>query len=252
MTAQTMQRIVLITGASSGIGRAMAFTFAAAGDHVVALDILEAEGEAVVADIRKRGGSGAFQRLDVTQTKELAAFAARLGPIDVAIANAGIARRRGLLDLDDSSWDQVLDVNLKSAAQLLRASVRGMMHSRRGGSLLAISSVSARLGWSEHVHYNASKAGLEGLIRGIAAEFGPFGIRANAVLPGVVRTAQSLSVEHSLGEVGLEAIKDRIPLRRVGEPEDVADVAYFLCSSAARYITGQSIVVDGGLTTSSY
>jgi 3-oxoacyl-[acyl-carrier protein] reductase len=247
-----MQRIVLITGASSGIGRAMAITFAAAGDHVVALDILEAEGEALLADIRKRGGSGAFHRLDVTQTKELAALVDRLGPIDVAIANAGIARRRGLLDLDDSSWDQVLDVNLKSAAQLLRASVRGMMHSGRGGSLLAISSVSARLGWSEHVHYNASKAGLEGLIRGIAAEFGPFGIRANAILPGVVRTAQSLSAEHSLGEAGLEAIKDRIPLRRVGEPEDVADVAHFLCSSAARYITGQSIVVDGGMTTSSY
>jgi 3-oxoacyl-[acyl-carrier protein] reductase len=127
-----------------------------------------------------------------------------------------------------------------------------MMRAGRGGSLLAISSISARLGWSQHVHYNASKAGLEGLIRGIAADFGQYGIRANAILPGVVRTAQSLSMEHSLGEAGLEAIKGRIPLQRVGEPEDVADVAYFLCSPGARYITGQSIVVDGGLTTSSY
>jgi 3-oxoacyl-[acyl-carrier protein] reductase len=247
-----MQRIVLISGAGSGIGRATAIVFAEAGDHVVAIDVLEAEGEAVVSKIRERKGSAEFHRLDVTQTKELTALIDLLGPIDIAIANAGIARRRRFSDLDEAAWDEVLDVNHKSAAQLLRASVNGMLRAGRGGSLLAISSVSARLGWSEHVHYNASKAGLEGLIRGIAAEFGPFDIRANAILPGVIRTAQSLSVEHSLGEAGLEAIKDRIPLRRVGTPENVADVAYFLCSPGAQYITGQSIVVDGGLTTSSY
>jgi 3-oxoacyl-[acyl-carrier protein] reductase len=121
-----------------------------------------------------------------------------------------------------------------------------------GGSLVAVSSVSAASGWPEHVHYNASKAGLCGLIRGFAAELGPRGIRANCILPGVIRTAQSLSEEHSLGKAGLAGMPARIPLRRVGEPEDVADVAVFLASDAARYITGQNIVVDGGLTIASY
>jgi len=120
------------------------------------------------------------------------------------------------------------------------------------GSLIAVSSISARLGWPNHIHYNASKAGIEGLVRGLAAELGPLGIRANAILPGVIRTAQSLSEEHSLGPAGLRDIAARIPLQRVGDPRDVAEVALFLASDAACYLTGQSIIVDGGMTVASY
>ena len=103
-------------------------------------------------------------------------------------------------------------------------------------------------GWAEHVHYSAAKAGILGLVRGLAAELGPEGIRVNGVAPGFIRTAQSLSEEHSMGEAGLQAAAPSIPLRRIGHPDDVADVITFLASDASRYITGQTILVDGGLT----
>jgi 3-oxoacyl-[acyl-carrier protein] reductase len=255
-TALDKQRIVLISGASAGIGRAMALAFAARGDHVVIADIVEDKGRDAAAEIVMNGGSAEFHRLDVSRARDVEDLAgdivARRGPIGVAIANAGIVRRVSLADLHEQAWDEVLNVNLKGAAQLLRAGAMSMVEAGREGVLLAVSSISARTGWQDHVHYNASKAGIEGLIRGLAVELGPKGIRVNAVLPGAIRTAQALSEEHSLGEAGLAAMAGRIPLQRVGEPADIADVAVFLCSHAARYITGQSIIVDGGLSIASY
>jgi 3-oxoacyl-[acyl-carrier protein] reductase len=103
-------------------------------------------------------------------------------------------------------------------------------------------------GWSEHVHYNASKAGIEGLTRGLAMELGPHGVTVNAVAPGFVRTAQSMSVEHSLGPEGLALAEPFIPLRRIGDPEDIAEVVLFLASDASRYMTGQTLLADGGVT----
>ena len=146
-------------------------------------------------------------------------------------------------------WDDVLSVNLRGTAALLLAAANAMS---AGGSLIALASTSALVGWAEHAHYNASKAGIVGLIKGLAAELGPRGIRANAILPGVIRTPQSLSEDHSIGEAGIAASARSIPLRRVGTPEDVANVALFLASPAASYISGHALVVDGGMTASSY
>jgi 3-oxoacyl-[acyl-carrier protein] reductase len=248
-------RTVLVSGAGAGIGRAIAEAFAQGGDHVVVTDVNEAHAREVARGIVAQGRSAEHRYLDVARWIDVHALVDDVveerGRIDVAVANAGVALRIPVRDLDEAAWDGLLDINLKGAAALLRAAARSMMVAG-SGSLIAISSVSATTGWPEHAHYNASKAAVCGLVRGLAVELGPNGIRANSVLPGVIRTAQSLSEEHSLGAAGLEAVWPHIPLRRVGLPADVADVAVFLASDAARYITGQNIVVDGGLTIASY
>lgn len=232
----------------------MALAFAEIGDHVVLTDVLDA-GSAAAAGIAASGGSAEFHPIDVRDTASIDALVqdicARRGGLDVAIANAGVALRRPLDEMDDNAWDATIDINLTGSMRILRAAGQ-VMKTRQGGCLIAVSSISARKGWPAHIHYNASKAGIEGLIVGLAVELGPFGIRANAILPGLIRTAQSLSEEHSLGMAGLEAAVGSIPLRRIGEPEDIAGIAVFLASASAGYLTGQSIVVDGGLTVSSF
>jgi len=241
---------VLITGAGIGIGHATAKAFARAGYHVVVTDVLDEQGSETVAEIDNSGGSAEFHRLDVTDSARTDAVVAlledRLGPLDCVVANAGIAKRVPIDRLSDQKWDETLEVNLKGVLRIIRAALPGMRQ-RGGGSIVAVSSISGFLGWSEHAHYNASKAGVMGLMRGLAVEVGCDGIRVNAVVPGLIRTAQSLSVEHSLGPEGLEKASAHIPLGRVGEPHDVADVILFLASDAARYITGQTLAVDGGL-----
>ena len=127
------------------------------------------------------------------------------------------------------------------------------MREERHGNMIALSSIMGiAYGWDEHVHYSAAKAGVIGLVRGLAVELARDGIRVNGIAPGYIRTAQALSEEHSLGSQGLEQAASFIPMGRVGEPEDIADVAVFLASDAASYITGQTIVVDGGLLPGRY
>lgn len=243
--------IVLITGAGIGIGRGMVKVFAAAGYRVIATDILDAEGEAVCAAVREAGGLAEFHRLDVTSTEEADAVVARVeaayGPIDVVIANAGIAYKLPIDKLDDEAWDHTFDVNLKGMWRLIRAALPGM-RDRKSGAIVCLSSImGTTLGWNEHINYSSAKAGVLGLVRALAVEVAREGIRVNGIAPGFVRTAQALSREHSVGPEGLEAAKDYIPMGRVGEPEDIANVALFLASDAAGYLTGQTIIVDGGL-----
>jgi 3-oxoacyl-[acyl-carrier protein] reductase len=127
------------------------------------------------------------------------------------------------------------------------------MRTRGQGAIVALSSImGVAYGWDEHVHYSAAKSGVVGLVRGLAVELARSGIRVNGIAPGYIRTAQALSREHSLGPEGLEKAASFIPMGRVGEPDDIADVALFLASPAARYITGQTIVVDGGLLVGRY
>jgi 3-oxoacyl-[acyl-carrier protein] reductase len=127
------------------------------------------------------------------------------------------------------------------------------MRKRGQGCVIALSSImGVAYGWDEHVHYSAAKSGVVGLVRGLAVELAKDGIRVNGIAPGYIRTAQALSEKHSLGPAGLEAAASFIPLGRVGEPEEIADVAVFLASQAARYLTGQVIVVDGGLLVGRY
>lgn len=247
---------VLITGAGIGIGKATALAFARAGYAVVVTDILEDEGSDVADAIRAAGGDAVFMRLDVTDTAATQAVVAaaekRFGALDVVVANAGIAHKVPLPELDDAKWDFTLDVDLKGVFRIARAAIPAMRQ-RGSGAIVALSSImGVAYGWDEHVHYSAAKSGVVGLVRGLAVELARSGIRVNGIAPGYIRTAQALSTQHSLGPAGLEKAAEFIPMGRVGEPEDIADVAVFLASPAARYMTGQVVVVDGGLLVGRY
>jgi 3-oxoacyl-[acyl-carrier protein] reductase len=251
-----MTRTVLITGAGIGIGKATSFAFARAGYHVAVTDVLAAEGEAVAAAIRAEGGSASFHRLDVRSTAEAEAVGAQIiaahGGIDVVVANAGIAHRVPLAELTDEKWDQTLEIDLKGMLRVVRPAIPGMK-AKGAGAVICLSSImGVAYGWDEHVAYSAAKSGVVGLVRGLAVELARSGIRVNGIAPGYIRTAQALSPEHSLGPEGLEQAASFIPMGRVGEPEDIADVVLFLASPAARYLTGQVVAVDGGLLVGRY
>lgn len=241
---------VLITGAGIGIGRATAVAFGAAGYHVCITDVLEDEASAVAAEITAGCGSAEVHPLDVTSTAQadavIGALVAEHGALDCVVANAGIAHRVPLARMTDAAWDHTFDVDLKGMLRVIRPAAPAM-RARGHGVIICISSVSGTTyGWDEHAHYNAAKAGVVGLVRGLAVELGRDGIRVVGIAPGLVRTAQSLSVEHSVGPAGMVAAATEIPLGRVGEPDDIADVVVFLASEGARYVTGQTIIVDGG------
>ena len=246
----------LITGASIGIGAATARAFADADYRVIVTDILEGEGRSVAGDIESGGGEAEYRHLDVTNTDEVDAVVSpvqdRYGPLHAVVANAGIAHRVPLTELTDGKWDQTHEIDLKGVLRVCRAAAPTMREERRGNMIALSSIMGIAYGWDEHVHYSAAKAGVIGLVRGLAVELARDGIRVNGIAPGYIRTAQALSEEHSLGPQGLEQAASFIPMGRVGEPEDIADVAVFLASDAARYITGQTIVVDGGLLPGRY
>ncbi len=251
-----MTETVLITGAGIGIGRAAAKAFAAAGYHVVVTDVLDAEGQSCVAEIAAAGGSAEFHRLDVRSTADADALVARIeaarGGIDVIVANAGIAHKVPLPALTDDKWDHTFDIDLKGIFRVVRPALAGMK-ARKKGAVVALSSImGVAYGWDEHVHYSAAKAGVVGLVRGLAVELARDGIRVNGVAPGYIRTAQLLSKEHSLGPEGAEKAGEFIPMGRIGEPDEIADVILFLASNGARYMTGQVVVVDGGLLVGRY
>jgi 3-oxoacyl-[acyl-carrier protein] reductase len=247
---------VLITGAGIGIGAATARSFARAGYRAIVTDVLEDEGRSVVTEIESDGGEAEYHHLDVMSTDEansvVSAVQERYGTIDTVVANAGIAHRVPLAGLTDEKWDHTHEIDLKGVMRLCRAVAPAMREVGRGNMIALSSIMGVAYGWDEHVQYSAAKAGVVGLVRGLAVELAGDGIRVNGIAPGYIRTAQALSEEHSLGSAGLEQAAEFIPMGRVGEPEDIADVAVFLASDAARYITGQTIVVDGGLIPGRY
>ena len=250
------KRIVLITGAGIGIGHATAKAFGAMGDHVIVTDILEKEGLATAEAIKMAGGSAEFITYDVRAKERadeiVADIEARHGHLDVIVANAGIAHRTPLAQLTDEKWDLTFDIDLKGIFRLVRAAAP-KMRARKSDSVIALSSImGVAYGWDEHVHYSAAKSGVVGLVRGLAVELAKDNVRVNGIAPGYIRTAQLLSEENSLGPVGAEKAAEFIPMGRLGAPDDIADVITFLASNAARYMTGQVLVVDGGLLVGRY
>ena len=251
-----MTATVLITGSGIGIGRATALAFGRAGYHVIVTDVLDAEGQAVAASVRAAGGGAEFHHLDVRSTEQadsvVRAVEAKHGALDCVVANAGIAHKVPLPHLTDAAWDHTMEIDLKGMLRVIRPALPAM-RARGGGAVVCTSSImGVAYGWDEHVHYSAAKSGVVGLIRGLAVELAKAGIRVNGVAPGYIRTAQLLSEEHSLGPAGAEAAGAFIPMGRIGEPEEIADVILFLASPSARYMTGQTVVVDGGLLVGRY
>ncbi|MBN7809214.1 MULTISPECIES: SDR family NAD(P)-dependent oxidoreductase [Agrobacterium] len=248
--------VAIVTGGGIGIGRATCMALAKAGYTVAVTDVLASEADAVTAEIIDHGGKAKAFHLDVRDSYQVDAvmldIEANLGPVEVVVANAGIAHRVPFKAMTDERWDLTFDINLKGIMRVVRAAAPGMKK-RRSGAVVALSSImGVAYGWDQHVHYSAAKHGVVGLVRGLAVELARDGIRVNGVAPGNVRTAQTLSEEHSLGEDGLRAVASYIPLGRVGEPEEIADVIVFLASHGARYMTGEVVVVDGGLLPGRY
>jgi 3-oxoacyl-[acyl-carrier protein] reductase len=244
--------VAVITGAASGIGAATAVSLARAG-YRVGIGTYSGDPhnpDKTLAAVQEAGGEGAVIEVDVRNTVSVRRFIdetiARWGRLDAAIANAGILRAAPFSAMTDEQWDDVLQVDLHGVMRTARAAVP---HLDAGGSIVAVSSIAGGVyGWGEHAHYATAKAGVIGLVRSLAVEFGPRGIRANAIIPGLIETPQSLDAVNSLGPEGLRAAGDYIPAGRVGRPEEIASVAAFLISDAASYINGQAIVVDGALT----
>jgi 3-oxoacyl-[acyl-carrier protein] reductase len=251
-----MKPVVLITGSGIGIGKATAHAFAAAGYRVIVTDVLQAEGSAVAEAIGSAGGEAEFHLLDVCSTADADRIVkdveTRFGAIDCIVANAGIAHKVPLAELTDAKWDHTFDVDLKGMLRVIRPAIPAMQAKGKGAIVCISSIMGIAYGWDQHVQYSAAKAGVVGLIRGLAVELAKSGVRVNGIAPGYIRTAQLLSEEHSLGPKGAEAAGSFIPMGRIGEPEEIADVALFLASSAARYMTGQVVVVDGGLLVGRY
>jgi len=244
-------RVALITGAASGIGAATARVFAEAGADL-ALAWYQPDGHDIGPVRRaaeKLGRRVVDVEVDVTRSADVDSLVAKavgeLGGLHVVVANAGIARKVVLADLDDAAWSKVIEVNLNGVWRCFRAALPHMQ--RAGfGRLLATSSVAGTVSaWPQHPHYTAAKAGLAGLVRTLAVEFAASGITANAVAPGLIRTPQALDPVNSLGPEGVEAAAGRIPAGRVGTPDDIAYVFLFLASAEASYVNGQILVVDG-------
>lgn len=244
-------RVAFITGAASGIGAATARVFANAGASVT-LAWYPPDGHDVTAVEKVIAGSGGrclTAEVDVRQSGDVDAAVDRtvsaFGSIDIVVANAGIARKARPDQLDDDAWGAVLDVDLNGAWRCFRAALPHMRRARYG-RLLATSSVAGTVqAWTAHPHYTAAKAGLVGLIRTLAVEYGPDGITANAVAPGVIDTPQANDPVNSLGPDGIRALAPKVPAGRVGVAEDIAYLFQYLASEQASYVSGQLIVVDG-------
>lgn len=245
-------KAAIITGAASGIGRALAIRYAQQGVHTI-IGTFPADPhdpEETLRLVSEAGGQAVIHEVDVRSTESVDAFAQRAveeyGRLDYVVANAGILRNAALAELSDDRWNDMLDVDLTGVLRTLRAGAGRMPD---GGAMVAVSSIAGAVyGWEGHAHYAAAKAGVLGLIRSLAVELGPRQIRVNAVVPGLIKTPQSLDPVNSLGPDGLQRAGKDIPWGRVGEPEEVASVIAFLTSNDARYVTGQSLIVDGGLT----
>ncbi len=241
-------KVALITGASRGIGRAIAVEFAKRGSDValVGRDVVALEATAAACANARAGATAEIYLADVTNRAEVERVVSetvdRFGRLDCAIANAGQSVDALIVRLKSETIDRLLDVNLKAAFYLCAAAAKPMMK-QRGGSMVLVTSIVGITGNAGQAAYAASKAGLLGLCKSLAKELGSRNIRVNAVAPGLIETA----MVEKMPDAAKEFLIKQAALGRAGKPEDVSGVVAFLCSDAAGYITGQTLVVDGGV-----
>jgi 3-oxoacyl-[acyl-carrier protein] reductase len=233
----------LVTGSTRGIGRSIAAALSAAGARVAVVGRDKAKAEEVASAIGNGAAGFACDVSDVAQVTALIEDVERtFGGIDILVNNAGLTRDNIMLRLKDEDWSSIIDTNLRSAFVAIRAATRGMMK-RRSGRIINIASVVGLIGNKGQTNYAASKAGLIGLTKSVAREFASRGILANVVAPGFIETDMTAAMTPE----ARAALTSQIPLERLGQPSDIASVVAFLASDLASYITGQVIVVDGGM-----
>ena len=239
-------KTALITGAARGIGKSIALKFAQEGANIAFTDLeVNPETEQEIAALGVKAKSYASNAADFAQTEQVVAqVKEEFGSIDILVNNAGITKDGLMLRMTEEQWDAVLAVHLKSAFNFIHACVPIMMR-QRGGSIINMASVVGVHGNAGQANYAASKAGLIALAKSIAQEMGPKGIRANAIAPGFIETAMTASLPDNVREEW----KKKIPLRRGGQVEDIANTALYLASDLSSYVSGQVIQVDGGMNT---
>lgn len=240
-------KTALVTGAARGIGKAIALKFAEEGANVAFTDlVIDENAKATETEILAKGvkcKGYASNAADFTQTEEVVnQIKADFGSIDILVNNAGITKDGLMLRMTEAQWDAVIAVNLKSAFNFIHACTPIMMR-QKGGSIINMASVVGVHGNAGQCNYAASKAGMIALAKSIAQEMGPKGIRANAIAPGFIETAMTAALPDAVREEW----RKKIPLRRGGTTEDVANVAAFLASDMSAYVTGQVIQIDGGM-----
>src|SRR3990172_1361039 len=239
-------KVAIITGAGSGIGRMTALLFAKEGANVVVADVNEKGGMEVVSEIKKNGSDAFFAKLDVTrreQSKQMVQDALeKFGRIDILINNAGIIQDALVTKMTEEQWDNVINVNLKGAFNCIQAVVEVMIK-QGNGAIINTASIVGLFGNVGQTNYAATKAGLIGMTKTLAKELGKKGIRVNAVAPGFIMTPMTSNVPEKI----LELMKEKTPMRRLGETKDVAYAYLFLASDEAKFVNGGVLCVDGGL-----
>jgi NAD(P)-dependent dehydrogenase (short-subunit alcohol dehydrogenase family) len=249
MSGRMDGKVVIVTGGSSGIGRATAVAFAREGARVVIAARRVTEGEETVRQIVEADGEALFVQTDVTQAKEVQTLVDRTleqyGRLDAAFNNAGSGKGTRLIDLTEEEWEQEIAVNLKSVWLCLKYQIPAMLKSGKG-AIVNMASQGAILGVPGYTAYGAAKGGAAALTRAAAAEYAAEGIRVNAISPGAIETELWANAPAGM----LEQVAAGIPMQRVGQPRDIAETVVWLCSDAAGFITGQNIAIDGGYTTS--
>lgn len=241
-------QIAVVTGAGRGIGRAIALKFASEGADVVCVSRTLENAEKVALEVQGQGvGRRAWPvALDVSDAAAVVAAAGQIlemtGRVDVLVNNAGVTRDGLLMRMSEADWDLVLDTNLRGAFAMIKGLTRSFLK-QRSGRIINVSSVIGLMGNAGQANYAASKAGLIGLTKSVAKEFGSRGVTCNAIAPGFIETDMTAGLE----DTQKKALLERIPMAKLGQVEDVAWAALYLAGPGGRYVTGQVLTVDGGL-----
>jgi NAD(P)-dependent dehydrogenase (short-subunit alcohol dehydrogenase family) len=247
-------KVALITGASSGIGRATALAFAARNAKVVLAARREDELAALAAKIEAEGGEATYLRTDVSVASDVKRMVdhtvEKFGRLDFGVNNAGIEGEfQGITEFSEELWDRVLSTNLKGTFLCLKYEAQSMLEGGHGGAIVNVGSVNSFLGFGGGAAYAASKHAQVGLTTSVSAELAPQGIRVNIVCPGIIDTPMHHRVREMVGdELFDNVLQGRVHQKRKGRPEEIAEVIVFLCSDEASYITGTTVTPDGGFT----
>jgi len=242
-------KIVIVTGAATGIGRATAKTFADLGAKIVLADIAVEAGEATAHDIVSAGGQAIFVAANVGKTDQVEALIAQtvghFGRLDIAVNNAGIAPRGApIAEMTEEDWDRTIEVNLKGVWACLKYECAQMLKQGNGGAIVNISSVMALVSGPGLASYSASKSGVLGLTRAAAIDYARAGIRINAICPGGIGDTEITSAPENKAD--MDQMAQMTPMGLLGVPQDIASTILWLCSGSAGFVTGQTIAVDGG------